>query len=137
MSAKERPRPQATPLTQPFWDACERHELVAQRCSGCESFRHYPQPLCPACHSAEFRWEKLAGTGQIHSYSISHRAFHPAWEQHVPYVIATIELDEGIRMVCDMLDTDPGSVEIGQRVAVAFADMPGQGAMPRFKVVSA
>ncbi len=136
MSAQQRPRPQATPLSQPFWDACERHELVAQRCSGCERFRHYPQPLCPSCFSAEFRWERLAGTGQIHSYAISHRAFHPAWDEHVPYVVATIELDEGIRMVCDMHDADPDAVEIGQKVVAEFVEMPGQGTMPRFKLVS-
>jgi uncharacterized OB-fold protein len=136
MSAPERPHPQPTPLTQPFWDACQRSELVAQRCSDCERFRHYPQPLCPHCICSEYRWEKLAGTGQIHSYAISHRAFHPAWEEHVPYVIATIELDEGIRMVCDLLGTDPDSVEIGQKVVAEFAEMPGQGTMPRFRVVS-
>ena len=79
---------------------------------------------------------RLAGTGEIHSYSVAHRAFHPAWKDLVPYVVATIELDEGIRMVCDLLDVEPDSVAIGQRVRVEFEDLPGQGTMPRFRVVS-
>ncbi len=131
----DRPLPKPTPLTQPFWDACARHELVAQRCSECQRFRHYPQPLCPDCHSTEVSWEKLAGTGSIYSYAIANRAFHPAWKDHAPYVIATIELDEGIRMVSDILDLDPEAVEIGQRVQVFFEDLEeSQGAIPRFRV---
>ena len=129
-----RPRPVTTPLGEPFWEACRRHELVAQRCSGCGAFRHYPQPLCPGCHAADFTWEKLSGKGTVYSYTISHRAFHPAWESHVPYVIATIELAEGVRMVCDLLETDPAEIEIGLPVTVEFREMPGQGPMPRFKV---
>ena len=132
MSDAERPRPEPTELSQGFWDACARGELAVQRCLSCRALRHYPQEMCPACHSSEFDWATLSGGGEVHSYTVAHRAFHPAWEAHVPYVIATIELDEGVRMVCDLLDVAPESIAIGQRVEVEFADLPGQGRMPRF-----
>ena len=117
------------------WDAIERGELAVQRCTGCGLLRHYPQPLCPDCHDDAHEWQTLSGGGEIYSYTVSHRAFHPSWKDHVPYVIATVELDEGVRMVCDLLDVDPESVGIGRRVQVDFADLPGQGRMPRFTLV--
>jgi uncharacterized OB-fold protein len=139
MSAEEatvpRPAPPVTELSQGFWDAVARKTLAVQRCGACNTLRHYPQPLCPRCQSNAFDWAPVSGRGEIYSYTVAHRAFHPAWKDHVPYVIATIELDEGVRMVCDLLDVDPETVAIGQRVEVDFAELPGQGWMPRFKVV--
>ncbi|MFK7898515.1 MAG: Zn-ribbon domain-containing OB-fold protein [Myxococcota bacterium] len=130
-----RPAPPVTELSQGFWDGVARQELVIQRCAGCALLRHYPQPFCPECHSQESDWAKVSGKGRIYSYTVAHRAFHPAWKEHVPYVIATIELDEGVRMVCDLLDLDPETVAIDQRVEVGFTELPGQGWMPRWSVV--
>lgn len=135
VSAVPRPAPPVTELSQGFWDGVARQELMIQRCGSCDRLRHYPQPFCPACHSEESDWAKVAGKGRIYSYTVAHRAFHPAWKEHVPYVIATIELDEGVRMVCDLLDLAPEDVAIDQRVQVEFAELPGQGWMPRWKVV--
>ena len=134
-AAPPRPAPPKTELSQGFWDAINRGELVAQRCDSCGLFRHYPQPLCPECMSDQHGWETLSGRGAIYSYTVAHRAFHPAWRDHVPYVIATIELEEGVRMVCDLLETDPETIAIGQRVEARFAELPGQGRMPRFEVI--
>ena len=130
-----RPAPPKTELSQGFWDAVENDSLSVQKCADCDTLRHYPQPFCPACQSNEFGWQPVSGRGEIYSYTVAHRAFHPAWKQHVPYVIATIELEEGIRMVCDLLDVEPDRVAIGQRVEVTFAEIPGQGRMPRFEVI--
>lgn len=134
MSDVQRPKPESTEISRPFWDACERGELVVQRCTACRELRHYPQLMCPVCHSTDFDWAKLTGQGVIYSYTVAHRAFHPAWADHVPYVLATIELDEGVRMQCDLLDAHPDSVSIGQRVEAYFEELPGQGVMPRFRV---
>ena len=130
-----RPIPTRTELSQGFWDAIENESLAIQCCTACGVLRHYPQPLCPICHSAQSDWQTVSGRGHIYSYTIAHRAFHPAWKDHVPYVIATIELDEGVRMVCDLLDVDPETVAIDQRVEVRFQNFPGQGVMPRFEVI--
>ncbi|MAG30915.1 MAG: hypothetical protein CL908_08505 [Deltaproteobacteria bacterium] len=134
-AALPRPAPVVTELSQGFWDAVARRELAVQQCSACDTLRHYPQPFCPHCHSNDFGWKRVSGRGQIYSYTVAHRAFHPAWKEHVPYVIATIELEEGVRVVCDLLDLDPEEVEIGQNVEVTFEELPGQGLMPRFEVI--
>jgi uncharacterized OB-fold protein len=129
--------PQISEYSEGFWEGVRRGELVVQRCTGCRALRHYPQPMCPECRSTDFDWAPLCGRGRIYSYTVSHRAFHPAWQDHVPYVLATIELEEGVRMLCDLLEVDPESVEIGQPVEVHFAELPGQGMMPRFRIVDA
>lgn len=130
-----RPAVLVTEISQGFWDAVSEGRLAIQRCTSCGLLRHYPQLRCPACHGEGFDWQTVSGRGHVHSYTVAHRAFHPAWQAHVPYVIATIELDEGVRLVCDLPGVAPGTIAIDQRVAVRFEDLPGQGRMPRFDVI--
>lgn len=136
MSEVNRPAPQPTEYSEGFWEAVARGELRIQRCKECQLLRHYPQPMCSACQSDDFDWAPVSGRGEIYSFAIANRAFHPAWQEFAPYAVATIKLDEGVRMVTDLLGVDPDSVEIGQRVEVYFEDLPGQGRMPRFKIVA-
>lgn len=131
-----RPLPEPTPLTAGFWEAARRHELVLQRCGGCGAFRHYPQPLCPECHSAEWAWVPARGSGRVYTFTETHQAFHPAWAGSVPYVVATIELDEGVRMLSDLPSEDREDVHIGAEVEVFFDDLPGtEITLPRFRLV--
>ena len=131
----ERPRVAQSEYGRGFWEAVERDQLAIQECTACRRLRHYPQATCSDCGGAEHGWRRVSGRGEIYSFTIAHRAFHPAWESHVPYVIATIELEEGPRMVCDLLDVAPDSVGIGQKVEAYFETLPGQGRMPRFRIV--
>lgn len=131
----QRPAPVESALTAGFWEGVRAGRLVIQRCLSCGLLRHYPQPMCPACRQLGFDWAPVSGRGEIHSYTVAHRAFHAAWQAHVPYAIATIELDEGVRMVCDLIETPLERVVIGARVEVHFAELPGQGPMPRFRIV--
>ena len=133
--SEPRPAPIVTELGRPFWEACAEGRLVAQRCDACRAFRHYPQERCPACHAPDYAWAALSGRGEVHSFTVTHRAFHPAWADRVPYVIATIELEEGVRMVTDLRDVPDGGPEIGQRVEVDFEELEGFGPTPFFRVV--
>ena len=135
MSEANRPAPQPTEYSAGFWEGVAAGELRIQRCTQCQRLRHYPQPMCPDCRSVAFDWARVSGRGEVYSFAIANRAFHPAWQDFAPYVIATIELDEGVRMVTDLLGVDPARVAIGQRVEVYFEEMPGQGRMPRFRIV--
>ncbi len=135
MSEVARPEPKPTEYSEGFWAGVRRGELVIQRCTNCERLRHYPQPMCPDCHSVDFDWAPVTGRGVIYSYTVAHRAFHPAWKDDVPYVLATIELEEGVRMLTDLIGIDPNTVKIGQQVEVYFEELPGQGMMPRFRRV--
>lgn len=135
MPETTRPLPRPTPTSAGFWEAARRKELVIQRCDGCRAWRHYPQVMCPACRSLEWSWERVSGRGKIHSYTVAHQAFHPHWADKVPYVVATIELEEGVRLVDDMLGLDPSAVRIGLAVEVVFEEQTNEVTLPKFRVV--
>ncbi|MCA2273511.1 MULTISPECIES: Zn-ribbon domain-containing OB-fold protein [Mycobacterium avium complex (MAC)] len=127
-------------MSEGFWAAASRHELVIQRCQDCGRYRHYPQPLCAHCHSFAWQWAPVSGRGVIYTFTITHRPFHPAWADRLPYVVATVELDEGVRMVSDLPPEDTDDVCIGAPVEVFFDDivddMAGAQAftLPRFRL---
>lgn len=133
-NAAGRPVVAPSPLTRGFWDAARDHRLVVQRCMACAAYRHYPQLRCPACLSADWSWTAVSGFGTVYTFSVSHRAFSPAWADAVPYVVATIELNEGVRMVSDLPPEDTEIVAIG-RAAEVFFDNIGDVVLPRFRLV--
>lgn len=128
-----RPLPPPNPLTAGFWDAARRHELVVQRCE-CGRYRHYPQVLCPECRSSQWTWARVSGRGTIYTFTVTHRPFHPAWADKAPYAIATVELEEGVRMVTDLPPEDTGDVRIGLPVEVFFDEYESV-TLPRFRLV--
>ena len=134
------PRPFLEPsaLSAGFWEAAGRGELVVQRCDGCGLRRHYPQEMCAECHSAAWSWSALSGRGVVYTFTVTHQVFHPAWAGAAPYVVATIELDEGVRMVADLPPEDVADIAIGLPVEVFFEDAPtpdgGRRAIPRFRL---
>lgn len=134
MSAATRPLPEPSALTEGFWAAAREGRLVVQGCSDCSLLRHYPQYLCPGCQSAEWSWVPVAGTGEIYSFSVAHRAFHPAWSDSVPYAVVTVELDDGVRMVSDLSAQDTADVAIGRRVEVFFDAIADDVVLPRFRL---
>ncbi len=135
MERANRPLPTPSVETEAYWEACREHRLVIQHCTGCDTWRHYPRPMCPHCHSTAFEWDEATGRGVIHSYTVAHHAFHPYWEDKTPYVVATIELEEGVRVVSDMVELDPADVAIGLRVEVIFEDLSDEISLPRFRVL--
>jgi uncharacterized OB-fold protein len=130
----ERPMPAPNPLTAGFWEAARRHELVLQRCE-CGHYRHYPQLLCPVCRSANWTWARVSGRGTVYTFTVTHRPFHPAWADKVPYAVATVELEEGVRMVSDLPPEDTEAVRIGASVEVFFDD-EGSVTLPRFRLAA-
>jgi uncharacterized OB-fold protein len=130
-----RPLPQPSSLTQGFWTAAREHRFVLQKCNDCGRFRHYPQILCPHCTSAAWTWAPASGQGVVYTYTSTYKAFHPAWIDKTPYVVATIELDEGVRIVSDLPQEDMTRVQIGSAVEVFFDDLPGTDiTLPRFRL---
>ena len=97
MNTPARPAPPDTPLTRGYWEAARAGRLVVQQCAACGKLRHYPRLLCDACHSPAVQWRELSGRGRIHSWTVTHHAFHPAFTAELPYALVTVDLDEGVR----------------------------------------
>lgn len=129
--SKNRPRP--TPETQPYWDACQRHELQLQRCRSCQQFQFYPRVVCTKCGHDQLDWTRASGAGKIVSFTVVRRAISAAYAAEVPYVIALIELDEGPQMMSNVVECDIDAVAIGMDVAVCFDDWDVDITIPKFK----
>lgn len=138
MSTARRPEPEATQLSAGFWAGAREKRLVIQRCSTCRTYRHYPQPMCPECHSTDWVWAEVSGRGAIYTFTTTHQPFHPFWSGRTPYTVATIELDEGVRVVSDLPAEDTDRVSIGAPVTVFFDEMDGADGepfmLPRFRL---
>lgn len=115
-----KPTPEATADTAPFWQGLNEGKLLLQCCSECGKVRHYPRPVCPECYSMEYHWKEARGTGTIHSWTVSHHAFHPGFKPELPYTLVTVDLDEGVRMQAQLHGADASVLKIGLPVKVAF-----------------
>jgi uncharacterized OB-fold protein len=123
------PLPSANAETLPWWEAAREHRLVAQKCSSCAALRHPPGPICPHCSATGSTWQELSGRGTVYTFTVVRQQFVPA---EVPYVVIAVDLPEGVRMVSNLVDTDPASVRIGMPVEVVWEDMSEDLALPRF-----
>ena len=128
------PIPVPTPETRPFWDATRRHELALPRCRACGRLHYYPRGSCPHCLSGDLAWERLSGRGRLHTFTIVYRG-QRGFPLGEPYVIAIVELDEGPRMMSNLVGVamDTAAVRIGMPVEVVFEDVSDTIALPRFR----
>src|ERR1700730_18575352 len=129
--AAGRPAPILTEDNQFFWDAVARGRLVAQQCRGCGQLHHPPRPMCPSCHSLEHDVVELEGTGVVYSYAVLHHPRNPAFAY--PLVVALVDLDEGIRMVTNLVGVGPAEVRIWMRVRGRFEPTTGGMSVPVFE----
>ena len=125
------PSPKPTLETQPFWDATEQDQLLLPRCTACDFVIWYPRELCPECGSTDVEWIEASGRGSVYSFSITRR-MPGRWGQAAPFVLAYVELEEGPRIMTNIVGCDPESVSIGQAVEVEFHETEDGPKIPRF-----
>lgn len=132
------PLPLPTPESRPYWDAARRHELRLPRCRGCGRRFFYPRAACPHCLSADVEWQRVSGRGTLHTFTVVHRG-QKGFPLPAPYVLAIVELDEGPRLMTNLVDCepDPATLRIGMAVEVVFADVTRDISLPRFRPAGA
>ena len=132
-----RPRPDLNDTaTAPYWEAAARHELVLRCCGDCGLVFFPPRESCPRCWSSELSWQPASGGGTVWTFTEVHVAFYDdTWADDVPYVVAVVELDEGPRLLANIVEADTGSLAIGARVEVVFEDRSEDVTLPMFRVV--
>jgi uncharacterized OB-fold protein len=111
--------PEVSADNRPFWDAATEDRLVLPRCRSCGSFIWYPRSFCPVCHDTDVEWYEASGRGTVYSFTVAFRGPGP-WSAHVPYVIAYVELEEGPRVLTNLVGIDPETVRIGDPVRAVF-----------------
>ena len=126
------PLPRPYQDTAEYWAAAREHRFVIQRCNFCGEHQFYPRGVCSHCLSSELEWREASGNGTVYSYSVNHRAPHPGFADDLPFVLAIVELEEGPRMMTNIVVSDPDSVTIGMAVTVTFDDVTDQVTLPKF-----
>lgn len=131
------PVPVANADSLTYWNAAREDRLVIRKCKGCGELHFMPRHLCPHCWSDQLEWVDAKGTGSIHSFTIVRRASDPAFASLVPYVVALVDLDEGPRMMANILGPDALSAAIGDRVQVGFQARGDDAKVPQFTRLAA
>jgi uncharacterized protein len=125
--------PIADAETAPYWDAAKEGRLRIKRCIPCDRPFFYPRTYCPKCGSSETTWIDASGRGTIYSYTvIAHTDVQP-FNDWLPYVVALVELDEGPRLVTNIVGAAPSDVKVGQRVEVIFERIDDEVTLPKFR----
>ncbi|MBI5445910.1 MAG: Zn-ribbon domain-containing OB-fold protein [Deltaproteobacteria bacterium] len=126
------PRPLIDDDSRSFWEGAREQRLMIQRCGDCGKAVFYPRCICPHCFSEKLSWIQASGRGRIHSYTVVHRAL-PPFKDQTPYVVALIDLEEGVRMISRVV-SDRRQVAIDKPVSVVYVKVDDEVTLPCFEV---
>ena len=135
-----KPLPAITNEAKAFWDAAAQQQLSIQRCQDCRAWVWTPRPSCNECGSQKVEWTPMSGKGEIYSFTVIRqvvgRAASKAFEPDIPYVIAWVDLDEGPRLITNIVGCPVEDVKLGMKVAVQFDKASEKIWLPKFKPVA-
>ena len=122
------------PASRPFFDAALEGQLLLQRCTNCAQawfpfFSH-----CAVCNQPDLEWEIASGKGRVYMHGRMHQVFHPELAESVPYQLAIVELEEGVRVVTQLVDTESARIRAGAPVEVTFERLSEEVAIPKFRL---
>lgn len=129
----EKPLPAIDNWNRRFWEATREHRLVAQACQECATVFFPPGPVCPHCLSSALEWRNLSGRGTVESWVVFHQLYYKGFKGDLPYNVAMIRLEEGVRMLSNVIDTPNESLHLDMAVEVVFEPATDEIAMPKFR----
>jgi uncharacterized OB-fold protein len=116
----------------PWWEAAKEQRLLVRRCQSCGKAHLYPRPFCPTCWSADVEWEQASGRGRLYTWSLVHTNGLAPFSTRLPYVAALVDLEEGPRMMTNVVQCDPDRLACDQPMEVAWEEEEGL-VLPRFR----
>ena len=128
------PLPHPTVVSRPFWEGCQRGELLFQRCGACGNATWSPAVMCSNCRSTELHWEQSKGEGEVYSWTVVWRPQTPQFT--VPYAAVIMRMDEGYDFLSNMIGCAPDEVHVGMRAKVAFHKLTDEITLPYFVPIS-
>lgn len=132
-----KPVPAPDPESAPFWEGCKSRRLLVQRCEDCSRTRFPPTTFCPHCQSGRSAWIDASGKGKVFSWIVvRHPVPGDIYAADVPYVVALIDLDEGVRIAANIVGCAPEQVVADMRVKVGFKDVTPDITLPFFTPVA-
>ena len=135
MAEYMKPVPTPDHVSGIFWEAAKQHRLTIQRCRDCGEYQFFPQSYCRKCLSENIDWIEASGKGEVYSYTIVHRPPSLTFEEDVPYTVALVELNEGVRLMSNIVEIEPEEVCVGMPVELVFDDISPMISLPKFRPV--
>ena len=132
-----KPKPRPAPESLHYWQAAKEHRLALPKCEDCSQFWFPPSRTCPHCLSTNFSFQNVSGRGKVFSFVTFHRVYRPAFAGDVPYVVALVELEEGPRVLTNILGISHEDVRCEMPVEVVFDDYDADVSIPKFRPVGA
>ena len=123
------------PESLPFWEGTKNHQLMLQKCSDCDHHWFPPSTVCTGCGSRNIEWVASSGKGKVFSFVIFHKLYHKGWDGEIPYAVAIVELEEGARMLSNVIGIPVEEVKCDLSVEVVFEDATSELTLPKFKPV--
>ncbi len=133
MSDYTLPLPELDGLHGEFFAHCKNHALHFQRCDDCQTFRHVPREMCAECGSWNWSWQPSSGRGKVFTWTVVARPMHPAFVDACPYAPVVVEMEEGVRLLSEVVNVAPADLEIDMAVEVQFDDVTSDVTLPKFK----
>lgn len=132
--AYSKPVPVPDPDSRPFWEGCREGRLLIQRCRACGQHQFPPGNVCSSCRSDQIEWTQASGRGTVFSWIVVvHPVPKPVYEKDVPYVVALVDLEEGVRMPTNIVGCDGDRIVAGMPVKVFFDRVDDDVVLPRFR----
>jgi hypothetical protein len=120
----DKPMPEPTPVTKPFWDGLREHKVKIQYSPSAEAYIFYPRILAPGTLADDLEWREVSGAGTLYTFTVADRPTAPPWADALPQFLAIVELDEGPRLSTELVNADPDALRVGMRVKAVFNDYP-------------
>ena len=125
--------PNVGPETEPYWSACREGKLIVQRCRQCSKYQTYYRSFCCHCWSNDVEDVVASGRGNVWACTVTYQNQTPGWADQVPYVLAGVELEEGPKLITNIINCVPDSVHVGMPVKVTFVKATEEITIPFFE----
>ena len=131
-----KPLPHVNEDTKAFWTGCKAHELRFQKCKDCGHIRWPASMICPMCYSRDTQWIIASGKGKVYTFVVYHVAYHRGFVDDLPYVVADVELEEGLHLLTNIVGCRPDEVKCDMPVEVTWERITEEFSLPKFRPIS-
>ena len=134
--AATKPIPVPDAISAPFFDGAREGKLMLQHCAACNAWSFPVRERCPHCFAAKLEWRPASGRGSLYTFTIMHQVMNPGVASSVPYNVAQVDLEEGVRMVSNVVGIGNADLRPGMKLEVVFEDVGENVSIPKFRPVA-
>ncbi|MFL5280746.1 MAG: Zn-ribbon domain-containing OB-fold protein [Rhodopila sp.] len=131
-----KPVPVPDDISVPFFDGARDGRLMLQHCTGCGKWSFPVRERCPHCFAAKLEWRAASGRGTLYTFTIMHQVMNPGFASSVPYNVAQVDLEEGVRMVSNVIGISNEALKVGMKLEAVFEDVGDNVRLPKFRLAA-